>query len=145
MVDRYPPERRSEIMARIRGENTSPEMVVRRLVHGMGYRFRPHRKDLPGKPDIVLPKHRSIIFVHGCFWHQHPGCRRSALPKTRREWWRNKLDGNVARDRSNLEKLAELGWHVLVIWECELKPKDGLVEKLAEFLGRGRASREQTR
>ncbi len=145
MVDRYSPERRSEIMGRIGNKDTRPEIVVRRLLHHMGYRFRLHGKKLPGKPDIVLPRFRSVIFVHGCFWHQHPGCRRSALPKTREDWWANKLNGNVERDRSNQEKLTELGWRVLVLWECEIKRRDDLAEKLVGFLGRGRSPGEQQR
>ena len=130
---------RSAQMARVRGKDTKPEMVVRRLVHAMGYRYRLHRKDLPGKPDLVFPRLRKIIQVHGCFWHQHPdpACRRARIPKSRREFWVPKLEGNARRDIENERALRELGWDVLVVWECETTPsrREELAGKLEEFLG----------
>ena len=144
-MDTFSSVRRSEVMGRIKGKDTAPEMVVRRLLHQLGYRFRLHRRDLPGCPDLVLPKYHAAIFIHGCFWHQHRGCHRCTSPKTREEWWRNKLNRNVERDRSNLKRLTELGWRVLVLWECEIKRSDGLMENLVGFLGRGRTPGEQPR
>ncbi|MGF9562953.1 very short patch repair endonuclease [Neorhizobium sp. BT27B] len=136
-MDRITPERRSANMARIKGKNTKPEMVVRRLVHALGYRYRLHRKDLPGKPDLVFESRKAVIFVHGCFWHQHadPQCRNSVLPKTRVEFWRAKLERNVERDAENLRALERLGYRVLVIWECGIKTPDILAEELETFLG----------
>jgi DNA mismatch endonuclease (patch repair protein) len=108
-------------MALVRGKNTKPEIAVRRLVHALGYRFRLHRRDLPGAPDLVFPGRRKVIFVHGCFWHQHddPSCWRSRLPKTRQEFWVPKLAGNAARDRRNLAALGAAGWKTMVVWECQ--------------------------
>lgn len=108
-------------MFAVKGRDTTPELRVRKALHAMGYRFRLHRSDLPGKPDIVLPKYHICIFVHGCFWHQHPGCKRATLPETNREFWTKKLGQNVARDKAALESLERLGWRVLVIWECQTK------------------------
>ncbi len=108
-------------MAAIRAENTKPEMVVRKLLFSLGYRYRLHRKDLPGTPDIVLPKHKVAIFVNGCFWHRHKGCRYTTTPATRYEWWQKKFEGNVARDKRNYAQLQAMGWQVLVIWECQVK------------------------
>lgn len=119
MTDRITPENRSRNMAAIRGKNTVPEVTVRRFLHAQGFRFRLHRKDLPGKPDIVLPKYRTAIFVHGCFWHLH-GCKNTVIPKTRTEWWTAKLEGNRARDEKNNQRLEQLGWRVITIWECEI-------------------------
>jgi DNA mismatch endonuclease, patch repair protein len=120
-MDKLPPKRRSEIMSRIRGKDTGPEMAVRRLLHAMGYRFRLHRRDLPGKPDIVLPKHRTVIFVHGCFWH---GCRKcdrgTRVPKTNTAFWVQKIADNCRRDGEARKKLIELGWRVIVLWQCEM-------------------------
>lgn len=121
MTDRISPEARSRNMAAIRARNTKPEVIVRKFLHSRGFRFRLHTKGLPGKPDIVLPKHRTAIFVHGCFWHLHC-CRNSVIPKTRPEWWKAKLEGNRERDRSNQLRLEELGWRVIVVWECEIAP-----------------------
>lgn len=120
-MDHLTVSERSELMSRIRGKDTKPEMLVRRLVHGMGYRYRLHTKDLPGRPDLVFRPRRKAIFVHGCFWHQHEGCSRNTIPATRRDFWRRKLDENVQRDRRNATALRENGWRVLVIWECETK------------------------
>lgn len=129
---------RSAQMALVRGKDTKPEIVVRRCVHALGYRFRLHRKDLPGKPDIVLPLYRKVVEVRGCFWHRHqdPACWRSRLPKTRPEFWVPKLDGNVQRDQANETALRELGWDLLVVWECETAPtqREELTKRLRDFL-----------
>ncbi|WP_423925466.1 very short patch repair endonuclease [Candidatus Palauibacter sp.] len=128
---------RSERMSRIRSRDTKPEMRVRRLVHGLGYRYRLHSEDLPGRPDLVFRSRRKVIFVHGCFWHRHEGCSRNRLPKSpeRRDFWREKLDGNARRDRSKEAALRRLGWEILVIWECETKDLDPLAERVRAFLG----------
>lgn len=134
MPDVFSPAQRSRVMAKVRGQDTAPERIVRSLIHRMGYRFRLRVKDLPGKPDIVLPRHRKIILVHGCFWHQHPGCPHAQRPASNAEYWNKKLDRNVERDRKNLDQLANLGWNVLIVWECELKDISKLQEKLDDFL-----------
>ena len=121
-------------MSRISGMNTKPEVQVRSLLHKMGYRSRIHKSDLPGKPDIVLPKHKKVIFVHGCFWHGHPNCPRAKRPSTNREFWKDKLDRNQKRDRVVAYNLRELGWDVLVVWTCEIKDTDNLKNKLLAFL-----------
>ena len=128
---------RSERMSRIRSRDTKPEMRVRRLVHGLGYRYRLHSEDLPGRPDLVFRPRRKVIFVHGCFWHRHEGCSRNRTPKSpeRRDFWREKLDGNAQRDRLNEAALRRLGWEILVIWECETKALDPLAERVRAFLG----------
>lgn len=108
-------------MSRIRGKNTGPEVTVRKILHAAGFRFRLHVKGLPGKPDIVLPKWRTVIFVHGCFWHRHVGCKEATTPKTRTEWWQEKFDKNVANDLQKQHALEAEGWKVIVVWECELK------------------------
>jgi DNA mismatch endonuclease (patch repair protein) len=110
---------RSRMMSGIRGKNTLPEMLVRSFLHASGFRYRLHVKDLPGKPDIVLPKYRTVVFVHGCFWHQHPGCRNAVMPKSNRKFWQEKLEGNVERDRRNVAALRKAGWRCLKIWECQ--------------------------
>jgi len=120
-MDKLDPERRSANMARVRGKDTGPEMRVRRIAHRIGLRFRLHRKDLPGKPDLVFPKHRLAVFVHGCFWHRHPGCSRASTPATRPEFWQTKFDATVARDYRQQQVLEAAGWKVLVLWECGLK------------------------
>lgn len=119
--DVFTPAKRSEIMSRVRSKNTKPELFVRSLLHAMGYRFRLHRKDLPGSPDVVLPRYRTAVFVHGCFWHQHPGCRKATIPKNNSEFWEAKLKRNHERDLEAQCRLEELGWNVLVLWECEVK------------------------
>ncbi|MFY7925950.1 MAG: very short patch repair endonuclease [Aquidulcibacter sp.] len=121
-------------MANIRGKNTKPEIVVRRLLHKMGYRFRLHRKDLPGTPDIVFPGRKALIFVHGCFWHQHEGCRFAVVPATRRSFWQSKLSGNVSRDRRAVSALKRAGWRVSVIWECQTQRTNVLENRLRRFL-----------
>ena len=123
---------RSRNMAAIRGKDTAPELAIRRILHAMGMRFRLHRKDLPGSPDIVLPRHRTVVFVHGCFWHRHEGCRYTTTPKTRQEFWLAKFESNVFRDRRNQAKLKQLGWLVLVVWECELRKPEDLRRRIAE-------------
>ncbi len=129
---------RSAQMALVKGKDTKPEMVVRRLVHALGYRFRLHRKDMPGKPDIVLPRLRKAIEVRGCFWHQHPepSCWRARVPKTRQDFWLPKLAGNAARDAVNEDALRGLGWDLLVVWECETAParREELVGRVNGFL-----------
>ena len=135
-MDRLTPERRSANMSQIRSRDTSPEMVVRRLVHGMGYRFRLHVPELPGKPDVVLPRLRRIIDVRGCFWHQHGGCIDSHLPRTRVGYWLPKLRRNQQRDSENGKKLRALGWRLLVVWECETQDIARLAKRLARFLGK---------
>lgn len=138
MADIWTSEKRSEVMSHIRGRDTSPELLVRSLLHGMGYRFRLHVSYLPGKPDIVLRRHGVVINVHGCFWHQHRSCKDACIPKTRTAWWMEKLQGNVERDRRNVRALRKLGWRVLTIWECELRKPLKLKQRLYTFLnGKG--------
>ena len=128
------PEVRSRTMRAVKGRDTGPEMTVRRLAHGMGYRYRLYRKDLPGKPDLVFPARRKVIFVHGCFWHQHACKRGSRSPKSSRDYWIPKLKRNKQRDARNQKLLREMGWDVLVIWECEMKDRDALGKRIAAFL-----------
>ncbi len=134
-MDTLSPEQRSRTMSRIKGKDTAPERAVRSLLHRMGYRFRLHRKTLPGTPDIVLPRHRAVIFVHGCFWHGHPGCGRATLPATRREFWSRKIADTRERDRRAVSDLEKLGYRCCIVWQCELKDTDALGRRLAEFLG----------
>ena len=134
MADRYSPAKRSEIMSRVRGTDTKPEVRVRSFLHRLGYRFRLHRRDLPGRPDIVLSSHRAVIFIHGCFWHQHPGCSKASLPETNREEWAAKLSRNVERDRENQEDLREAGWKVVTLWECDVKNLKAVVSPLSDVL-----------
>ena len=124
-------------MSRVRGRDTKPEMLVRRLTHGMGYRYRLHRRGLPGSPDLVFPSRMKVIFVHGCFWHQHldPRCKLARLPKSKLDFWGPKLETNRERDERNLVLLAELGWDVLVIWECQTNNREQLQARIREFLG----------
>ena len=136
MTDIFDPGKRSEIMSRIRGRDTRPEMIVRRIAHGLGFRFRLHRKDLPGRPDIVFPRHQAVIVVHGCFWHRHPGCKRASSPKTREGYWQNKFEDNVVRDKRNETALRDLGWKVMVIWECETKDHEAVAARIESFLRR---------
>ncbi|MCR9216920.1 MAG: DNA mismatch endonuclease Vsr [bacterium] len=126
---------RSRLMGRVRGRHTKPEMIVRRMLHALGYRFRLHRRDLPGSPDVVLPSCSTALFVHGCFWHRHRGCRLSSTPKTRREFWEAKFARNVKRDAANASRLQDLGWRVIVVWECETKDPDSLRQRLCKELG----------
>jgi len=130
------PEARRKVMRAIKSKNTKPEMAVRRLVHGMGYRYRLHRKDLPGKPDLTFGPRNKAIFVHGCFWHQHPGCRDARMPATRLDYWEPKLTANVVRDARNLRLLRRLGWSVAVVWECQVESDVSAVgRRLQRFLG----------
>jgi len=119
MADHLTQTKRSWNMSRIRSGNTKPEKIIRSTLHGMGYRFRLHKQNLPGKPDIVLPKYKTVIFVHGCFWHRHPGCKNATTPKTNAEFWQKKFLENVARDCLKKIDLEGLGWHVVIVWECE--------------------------
>lgn len=121
-------------MARIGPKNTKPEMLVRRALYRLGFRFRLHRRDLPGRPDIVLPKYRTAIFVHGCFWHRHPGCRRATTPKTRVTFWRQKFEANIKRDRKATEALEQAGWNVLVLWECEIAAGTAIIAVANQLL-----------
>ncbi len=134
MTDVFTEEKRSWIMSRVKNRDTRPEMLVRSVVHRLGFRFRLHDRDLPGHPDIILPRHRKIIFVHGCFWHSHPQCPRAKRPDDNRDFWEQKLSRNVERDASNQKKLSEIGWDVLVVWECETKDAARLLRKLESFL-----------
>lgn len=135
-MDSLSPRQRSERMSRVRGKDTKPEMIVRRFVHGLGYRYRLHCTDLLGKPDLVFRPRGKIIFVHGCFWHQHDdeNCALSRLPKSRQSFWLPKLERNRERDLENQRKLQCLGWQILVVWECELRNREELEFKLKEFL-----------
>lgn len=137
VVDSVSKEKRSWIMGRVKGQNTRPEKLVRSLLHRMGYRFRIQRADLPGRPDIVLPKYHAVIFVHGCYWHRHDCPNGKRLPKTRLDFWLPKLEGNRLRDVKNQEKLVQMGWKVLILWECMLKDKIFLQEKIRCFLTDG--------
>ena len=123
-------EQRSRNMSAIKSKNTKPEIAVRKVLHSMGYRFRLHRKDLPGSPDIVLPKYKIVIFVHGCFWHRHKDCKYSTTPKTRREFWENKFKANLKRDLEIQEKIKNLDWRSVVIWECETRSFDDLRKRI---------------
>ena len=139
MVDSLSKADRSERMALIRHRDTNPEMVVSRLVHGMGFRYRLHGKNLPGKPDLVFTSLRSVVFVHGCFWHRHPdqNCKLARMPKSRLDFWRPKFDGNRERDLRNQSELEATGWRYLVVWECELRHIEQLQNKLRDFLAEG--------
>jgi len=137
-MDTVSAERRSEIMSRVPSRGSRPEMMVRRLVHGLGFRYRLHGKDLPGRPDLVFSSRRRVIFVHGCFWHRHPGCALARTPKSRVRFWRAKLDGNRERDIANQRKLDTMGWLALVIWECELRDIQSVTNHVVSFLGQQR-------
>lgn len=134
MTDIVDSRTRSRLMAGIRTRDTAPELAVRRIAHRMGLRFRLHRKDLPGRPDLVLPKHRLVVFVHGCFWHHHDGCPFAHVPKSRVEFWTQKFARNVRRDRRNEDALRRLGWRVAVIWECQAADDDAVQRTLAAFV-----------
>jgi len=133
MADTRTSDQRRKIMQSVGTKDTGPELIVRRKLYALGYRFRLHRKDLPGKPDIVLPGRKKIIFVHGCFWHGH-ACRKGQLPKSKLEYWGPKISANVARDRQRLAELKVLGWSTLVLWQCEIAQPDLLERKLIRFL-----------
>lgn len=133
-MDVLTPEMRSWNMSRIRGKDTKPELTVRSLLHSMGYRFRLKNAALPGKPDIILPRHKAVIFVHGCFWHRHKGCRHTYTPKSKTEFWQRKFDSNVCRDKQVIDQLKELEWSHLTLWECEVKNEEPLKRKIKAFL-----------
>lgn len=137
MPDTLSTAERGVRMSLIRGKDTKPELMVRRLIHAMGYRYRLHRRDLPGTPDIVFGRLRKVIFVHGCFWHRHPDsrCPLARLPKSRLEFWEPKLEGNRRRDEDNQARLWAIGWNSLIIWECQIKDKVLLETRIAEYLG----------
>jgi len=136
MADVHSKETRSYNMSRIKGKNTKPEMLVRKFLHANGFRYRLHVKDLPGKPDIVLPKYKTVMFIHGCFWHGHDQCRYYVVPKTKTEWWLNKINANKTKDSANIVALKDKGWQVIEIWECDLKPKQktATLTNLLEYL-----------
>ena len=136
MTDTWTKEFRSEIMSRIHSKNTKPEMLVRRLIHGMGYRYRLHVKELPGTPDIVMISKRKIVEVRGCFWHGHAGCTDARIPKTRSEFWVKKINNTKKRDASNSEKLEMDGWEILEIWECELRNVSNLKSRISTFINK---------
>ena len=121
-MDVHNKETRSYNMSRIKGKDTKPEMLVRRYLHARGFRYRLHVKGLPGKPDIVLPKYKTVIFIHGCFWHGHEGCKYYVVPKTRTDWWLAKINTNIANDTKAITALADAGWKIITLWECDLKP-----------------------
>ena len=130
MADNLTAEQRKKNMTAIKSRHTKPEIIVRSLLHRLGFRFRLHDKKLPGKPDIILPKYKTVIFVHGCFWHQHKGCKRSTIPKSNTDYWIPKLTGNVKRDVQHKADLKKIGWNVATVWECETKDADKLEKKL---------------
>jgi len=133
-MDKISPQERSRVMAQVKGKNTAPEKRVRSLLHKMGFRFRLHRKDLPGAPDIVLAKWKTVIFVHGCFWHRHPGCKRASTPASNMDYWNRKFARNQARDVDNQSRLTSLGWRVIIVWECELRDINSLEKRLIDLL-----------
>ena len=136
MTDHLTVRERSWNMSRIRGKDTKPEIAVRSLLHHLGYRFRLHRRDLPGNPDIVLPKYKTVVFVHGCLWHRHKNCKYAYNPKSRIEFWQKKLRENVDRDKKNQKALSKKGWKIVVVWECELRDMDKLVIRLAKEMAK---------
>ncbi|WP_310184669.1 DNA mismatch endonuclease Vsr [Mesorhizobium sp. BE184] len=136
MADRISKAQRSANMRKIKGKDTAPELVVRRAVHGLGFRYRLHRRDLPGNPDLVFGPRRKVIFVHGCFWHQHSDCRAGRIPEANATYWKPKLQRTIERDRRNIAALEDAGWRVLVLWECEITTSTTAIEQiLRHFLG----------
>lgn len=133
-MDAFSPAKRSEIMRRVRSADTVPEMVLRSILHQLGFRFRLRPGKLPGKPDVVLPKHNTVIFMHGCFWHRHKNCPRAATPATRQKYWIPKFQRTVKRDKSNRAKLRRMGWDVITVWECELEKPEVLARKLSKLV-----------
>ena len=133
-MDKLTPEHRSWNMSRIRSKDTKPELQIRSALHRLGYRFRLHVKNVPGKPDIVLPKYHSVIFVHGCFWHRHPGCKYAYTPKSRRAFWQKKFDDNVTRDRANQKALKKDGWKIIIVWECQIQALDKTIRQVVRRL-----------
>lgn len=138
MADIFSSEKRSDIMSKISSKETKPEILVRKYLFAHGFRFRKNDKQLPGKPDIVLPKYRTVIFVHGCFWHGHKGCKKSKLPNTRKDFWEEKINSNIHRDYKNIQDLEALGWKIIVIWGCELgKRKEETLLNLTNSISQG--------
>ncbi|MCL2742231.1 MAG: DNA mismatch endonuclease Vsr [Planctomycetaceae bacterium] len=135
MADHLTKEKRSWNMSRIRSKETAPEIAFRKLIYRAGFRYRLYDKTLPGKPDLVMKKHKIIVFIHGCFWHGHENCRRGNKPKTHKKYWNAKIKGNVARDRKNITTLENSGWRVFAVWECELKDLETVLQKFKEFVG----------
>jgi DNA mismatch endonuclease (patch repair protein) len=142
VVDSLSEAERSERMSHVRGRDTKPEMLVRRLVHRMGFRYRLHERRLPGAPDLVFKSRRKVIFIHGCFWHRHsdPSCKLARMPKSKLDFWQTKLEGNRARDARNQSDLDAMGWRYLVVWECELRHREQLENKLLAFLSEGESA-----
>lgn len=134
MLDDPPSEARSRNMGQVKGKNTSPELIVRKAAHALGYRYRLHSRVLPGSPDLVFGSRRKVVFVHGCFWHRHTNCKRASMPATRKPYWESKFARNVARDAQSIQQLEAAGWQVLVLWECSLKDGSWLNEQLRSFL-----------
>lgn len=135
-MDIWTKEKRSEVMSKIKGKDTKPEMILRSLLFKLGFRYRVHKKDLPGKPDIVFVKQKIAIFVHGCFWHYHQDCHEGRIPSTNSNFWKNKLEKNIIRDENNIKTLQSIGWKVLVVWECEIEREiNKTVEKIVTELG----------
>jgi len=147
MTDVFSEEDRSRVMSKVHGKNTAPELKVRRLLHALGYRYTLHEKTLPGHPDIVFTRRRKAIFVHGCFWHQHPGCKAADRPSSNTGYWQKKLERNIERDLLTTQTLEEKGWKVFIVWECEIRSKNretALAERLSFFLGPPRISATTT-
>lgn len=138
MTDHLTKVRRSWNMSRIQSKDTKPEKIIRSLLHRMGYRFCLYRKDLPGKPDIVLPKYKTVVFVHGCFWHRHKKCKRCTTPSTNKQYWLNKFIRNQAKDKLNIQQLKDIGWKTIILWECEVNN----IEKMTSILNRIKYLRE---
>lgn len=134
MIDRVSEEKRSYIMSRVGSKDTGPELVVRKLLHGLGYRYSLHRRGLPGSPDVVFQKRKKAVFIHGCFWHGH-SCKYGRLPKSKTKYWEPKIDINRQRDEKNMQELKRLGWKALVVWQCELRNTEDLKARLVSFLG----------
>jgi DNA mismatch endonuclease (patch repair protein) len=140
-VDIVSPARRSELMSRIRAKDTKPEIAVRSVAHALGFRFRLHHRGLPGRPDLVFPRLRKVVFVHGCFWHRHPRCQFAYAPKSNTKFWRQKFSANVRRDRLAIQTLKEQGWQVLIVWQCQTSNIEALRQRLASYLQTGAARR----
>lgn len=140
-MDNIDPQARSLLMARIRGVDTKPERQVRSLLHQLGYRFKTHLKGVPGRPDVAFPGRKAAIYIHGCFWHQHPGCRNATMPSTRTPFWQEKFDRNRERDARVLALVEAQGWRTLVVWECQVTDSPRLAERLVTFIGPRRAAR----
>jgi DNA mismatch endonuclease (patch repair protein) len=141
-MDHLPADQRSKLMSLVRNKDTTPELAVRRAAHSLGLRFRLHRRGLPGSPDIVFPRWKTAILVHGCFWHQHPGCKRATIPQSRTEFWKAKLARNVERDEATFAALKDLGWRAEIIWECEVKEASALEKRLRQIFSRVRGASE---